>query len=49
MFSMGGTVAGMNPKLVNGLPNALTNIEAFRLEVVTKLRAIRDAEAERAA
>jgi chromosome partitioning protein len=49
MFSMGGTVAGMSPKLVNGLPNALANIEAFRTEVITKLRAIRDAEAGRAA
>ncbi len=49
MFSMGGTVAGMNPKLVNGLPNALANIEAFRLEVISKLRAFRAAEKGRAA
>lgn len=49
MFSMGGTVAGMDKKLVNGLPNALANIEALRAEVIAKLRTIRDAEAERAA
>ena len=49
MFSMGGTVAGMSDKLVNGLPNALTNIEAFRTEVIAKLRAIRDAQTGRAA
>ncbi len=49
MFSMGGTVAEMDPKLVNGLGNALGNIEAFRAEVIAKLRAIRDAEKGRAA
>lgn len=49
MFSMGGTVAGMKPKEVNGLPNALANIEAFRTEVIAKLRAIRDGQKERAA
>lgn len=49
MFSMGGTVAGMSTKLVNGLPNALANIEAFRAEVITKLRDIRDADQGRAA
>lgn len=49
MFSMGGTVAGMDPKLVNGLPKAMENIEALRIEVIAKLRAIRDAEQGRAA
>lgn len=49
MFSMGGTVADMNPKLVNGLPNALANIESFRTEVIAKLRTIRDSEAGKAA
>ncbi|WP_299939051.1 ParA family protein [uncultured Pelagimonas sp.] len=49
MFSMGGTVAGMDKKLVNGLPNAMANIEALRAEVIAKLRAIRDAEQGRAA
>lgn len=49
MFSMGGTVAGMDAKLVNGLPNAMANIEALRTEVIAKLRAIRDAEQGRAA
>ena len=49
MFSMGGTVAGMDPTVVNGLDKALDNIEAFRAEVIAKLRAIRDAEAGRAA
>ncbi len=49
MFSMGGTVAGMDKKLVNGLPNAMANIEALRAEVIAKLRGIRDAEQGRAA
>lgn len=49
MFSMGGTVAGMSPRQVNGLDRALENVEAFRAEVVAKLRAIRDTEAGRAA
>lgn len=49
MFSMGGTVAGMDPKLVNGLPKAIENIEALRAEVIAKLRNIRDAEHGRAA
>jgi len=43
MFSMGGTVAGMSPKYVNGLDKALENIEAFRAEVIARLRAIREA------
>lgn len=49
MFSMGGTVAGMDPKQVNGLDKAQANIEAFRTEVIAKLRAIRDREEGRAA
>ncbi|EPX75650.1 AAA family ATPase [Salipiger mucosus] len=49
MFSMGGTVAGMDPKQVNGIDKALANIEAFRAEVVAKLRAIRNGETGRAA
>lgn len=49
VFSIGGTVADMSPKLVNGLPKALENIESFRAEVIAKLRAIRDAEQGRAA
>ncbi|MFK7876382.1 MAG: AAA family ATPase [Paracoccaceae bacterium] len=49
MFSMGGTIAGMDPSLVNGLDRALANIEAFRTEVTAKLRAIRDEQEGRAA
>lgn len=49
MFSMGGTVADMSPKLVNGLDKAMENIEAFRAEVISKLRAIRDTEKGRVA
>jgi chromosome partitioning protein len=48
MFSIGGTVAGMNPMKVNGLAKALENIEGFRAEVIGKLRAIRSAEEGRA-
>lgn len=44
MFSMGGTVADMKPKYVNGLDKALENVEAFRAEVIGRLRAIRAAE-----
>lgn len=49
MFSMGGTVAEMSPSDVNGLDKALANVEAFRSEVVAKLRDIREAEKGRAA
>lgn len=49
MFSMGGTVADMSPKLVNGLDKALENIEAFRTEIIGRLRVIRDGQNERAA
>jgi chromosome partitioning protein len=49
MFSMGGTVADMSPKKVNGLENALANVEAFREELIAKLRQIRENSAERAA
>ncbi|MBP0485197.1 ParA family protein [Sagittula salina] len=44
MFSMGGAVADMSPELVNGLDKALENVEAFRAEVIGKLRAIRDGQ-----
>jgi len=33
----------MSPKYVNGLDKALENIEAFRAEVIARLRAIREA------
>jgi chromosome partitioning protein len=49
MFSMGGTVAAMDPRQVNGLDKALDNIETFRSEVVARLRAIRADGAGRAA
>lgn len=49
MFSMGGVVADMSPKEVNGLTRALENIEAFRSEVVAKLREQRAVETGRAA
>jgi chromosome partitioning protein len=41
MFSMGGTVAGMDPRQVNGLTRALENIEGFSAEVIEKLRELR--------
>ena len=49
MFSMGGTVAEMAPADVNGLDKALANIEAFRAEVIAKLRELRGSETGRAA
>lgn len=49
MFSIGGTVAAMDPAQVNGLDKALANIDAFRDEVIGKLRAIRERSAGRAA
>jgi len=48
MFSIGGTVSGMDPKKVNGLDRALENIDGFRAEVIAKLRAIRSSEEGRA-
>lgn len=49
MFSIGGTVAGMDPNLVNGLDKAIGNIDAFSGEVVDKLRSLRISGNERAA
>lgn len=45
IYSIGGTVAGMDEKKVNGLPNARANVEAFRAEVVERLRALRAEDA----
>lgn len=44
IFSIGGTVAGLDPAKVNGLPNANANIEAFRDEVIDRLRTLRDGQ-----
>ncbi|WP_419738579.1 AAA family ATPase [Ruegeria sp.] len=44
VFSIGGTVATMDPAKVNGLSKALANIEDFKNEVIHKLRAIRKVE-----
>lgn len=44
LFSMGGTVRGMNSQNVNGLPKALENIEQFKAEVISRLRAIQAKE-----
>lgn len=38
MFSIGGTVKDMDKKKVNGLENAVGNIDAFRDEVIAILR-----------
>lgn len=42
IFSIGGAVAALDPKKVNGLENALENIAAFRAELVEKLRGAAD-------
>ncbi len=42
IFTIGGTIRNMNPEKVNGLENATGNIEAFRQEVITKLREFRE-------
>lgn len=49
MFSIGGTIADMDKGKVNGIDKALANIEAFRAELITKLRDIRSTDTERAA
>lgn len=49
MFSMGGTVSGMDPQQVNGLDKACANIEAFRAETIAKLRSVRSGNEGRAA
>ena len=40
IFSIGGAVAQLDPKKVNGLDKALENVEGFRNEVIRKLRAL---------
>lgn len=42
IFSIGGTVTALDPKKVNGLPNAIGNVEAFKDEVIARLRKIRE-------
>lgn len=49
IFSIGGTVAGLDPRKVNGLTNAIGNVEAFKTEVVAKLRALREGDAKEVA
>ena len=41
IFSIGGTVSGLDPAKVNGLPNAIANVDGFRQEVIAKLRTLR--------
>lgn len=45
IFSIGGALKGLDPKKVNGLPNAIANVDAFKDEVIARLRALRDDEA----
>ena len=47
IFTIGGTVRDMNPLKVNGLENALANIDAFQKEVIAKLRDVRGSDAAR--
>ena len=49
IFSIGGTVRSLDPNKVNGLKNALANVEAFRSETINKLRALREHESRGAA
>lgn len=49
IFSIGGTVSGLDPAKVNGLPNALGNINAFKSEVIAKLRTLREGGAKEVA
>jgi len=44
LFSIGGTVRAMDPRKVNNLEKALENVEAFRDEVILRLRTLREAE-----
>lgn len=41
MFSIGGTVNDLDSKKVNGLENAVGNIDAFRDEVIATLRGLK--------
>lgn len=42
IFSIGGTVSNLDSTKVNGLPNAIGNVEAFKSEVIAKLRTLRE-------
>lgn len=44
IFSIGGALKDLDPKKVNGLPNAIANVDAFKNEVIARLRALRDDE-----
>lgn len=47
IFSIGGSVAGLDPKKVNGIDKALENVEGFQNEVIRKLRALKGSEGRR--
>ncbi len=44
VFSTGGSVRSLDPKNVNNLEKAIANVEAFRNEVIAKLRALRQGD-----
>ncbi|MEM6275367.1 MAG: ParA family protein [Pseudomonadota bacterium] len=47
VFSIGGAVSSLDPTKVNGLDKALENVEGFRVEVIRRLRALKEADARR--
>jgi chromosome partitioning protein len=46
IFSFGGPLEGLNPKLVNNLPAAISNARALAAEVISRLRATAGEPAE---
>lgn len=44
IFTIGGTVRGMNAKNVSNLDKAVENIDGFKNEVIAKLRKLREAQ-----
>ena len=49
IFSIGGTVAGLDPAKVNNVPKAIENVEGFKDEVIARLRAARIGKAKEVA
>jgi len=47
VFSIGGSVADLDPAKVNGLDKARRNVEGFMEEVIRKLRALRETDDRR--
>ncbi|MEO4045351.1 ParA family protein [Hoeflea sp. CAU 1731] len=49
IFTTGGSVRALSPKTVNNLDKAIANVQGFASEVIGKLKALHDAQAQEVA